>query len=54
MKFSDEQIHDILKLKDHILNEIEKHQQEIEMLEKNIGILNYVLKFLIHFFFLLF
>ncbi len=44
MKFSDEQIHDILKLKDHILNEIEKHQQEIEMLEKNLGILNSVLK----------
>jgi len=44
MKFSDEQIHDILKLKDHILNEIEKHQQEIEMLEKNLSILNSVLK----------
>ena len=44
MKFSDEQIHDILKLKDHILNEIEKHKQEIEMLEKNLGILNSVLK----------
>jgi len=44
MKFSDEQIYDILKLKDHILNEIEKHQQEIEMLEKNLGILNSVLK----------
>jgi len=44
MKFSDEQIHDILKLKDHILNEIEKHQQEIEMLEKNLDILNSVLK----------
>ena len=44
MKFSDEQIHDILKLKDHILNEIEKYQQEIEMLEKNLGILNSVLK----------
>ena len=44
MKFSDEQIHDILKLKDHILNEIEKYKQEIEMLEKNLGILNSVLK----------
>lgn len=44
MKFSDEQIHDILKLKDHILNEIEKYKLEIEMLEKNLGILNSVLK----------
>ena len=44
MKFSDEQIHDILKIKDHILNEIEKHKQEIEMFEKNLGILNSVLK----------
>jgi hypothetical protein len=44
MKFSDEQIHDILKLKDHILNEIEKYKQEIERFEKNLGILNSVLK----------
>jgi len=44
MKFSDEQIHDILKLKDHILNEIEKYKLEIEMFEKNLGILNSVLK----------
>ena len=44
MKLSDEQIHDILKIKDHILNEIEKHKQEIEMFEKNLGILNSVLK----------
>jgi len=44
MKFSDEQIHDILKLKDHILNEMEKYKQKIEMFEKNLGILNSVLK----------
>ncbi len=44
MKFSDEQIHDILKLKDHILSEIEKYKQEIEMFEKNLGVLNSVLK----------
>jgi len=44
MKFSDEQIHDILKLKDHFLNKIEKYKQEIEMFEKNLGILNSVLK----------
>ena len=44
MKFSDEQIHDVLKIKDHILNEIEKYKLEIEMLEKNLSILNSVLK----------
>ena len=44
MKFSDEQIRDVLKLKDHILDEIEKHKEEIEMLEKNLSILNSTLK----------
>ena len=44
MKFSDEQIQDILKLKDHILDEIEKHKEEIDMLEKNLNILNSALK----------
>ena len=44
MKLSDEQIYDILKIKDHILNEIEKYKQKIEMFEKNLGILNSVLK----------
>ena len=33
MKFSDEQIQDILKLKDHIIDEIEKHKEEIDMLQ---------------------
>jgi hypothetical protein len=44
MKFSDEQIRDILKLKDHILDQIEKHKEEIEMLEKNLSILDLALK----------
>ena len=44
MKFSDEQIQDILKLKDHIIDEIEKHKEEIDMLEKNLNILNSALK----------
>ncbi len=44
MKFSDEQIQDILKLKDHIIDEIEKHKEEIDMLEKNLSILNSALK----------
>jgi len=44
MKFSDEQIHDILKLKDHIMDKIEKHKEEMDMLEKNLNILNSTLK----------
>ncbi len=44
MKFSDEQIRDILKLKDHIIDKIEKHKEEIDMLEKNLNILNSTLK----------
>jgi len=44
MKFSDEQIQDILKLKDHIIDKIEKHKEEIDMLEKNLSILNSALK----------
>lgn len=44
MKFSDEQFRDILRLKDHILEEIEKHKQETEMLEKNLSILNCILR----------
>lgn len=44
MKFSDEQIQDILKLKDHIMDEIEKHKEEIDMLEKNLNILDLTLK----------
>lgn len=44
MRFSDEQIQDILKLKDHILDEIEKYKEKIEMLEKNLNILNLTLK----------
>jgi len=44
MKFSDEQIRDILQLKEHILDEIEKHKQGIEILEKNFNILNSILK----------
>ena len=44
MKLSDDQIQDILKLKEHISDEIEKRKEEIEMLEKNHNILNSVLK----------
>jgi len=44
MGFSDDQIHDILELKEQFTEEIEKHLEEIEKLEKNISILNTILK----------
>ena len=44
MGFSDDQIHDILELKDQLTEEIEKHLEEIEKLEKNISVLNTILK----------
>ena len=44
MKFSEEQIKEIIALKDDLIGQIEKHQQNIEMLEKNLKILDLVLK----------
>ena len=44
MKFSEEQIRDIIALRDNLIEEIEKHQNTIEMLEKNLAILDLVLK----------
>jgi len=44
MEFSEEQVRDILELKDRISQQIEKHKEEIESLEKNLTILNVVLK----------
>ena len=44
MGFSDDQIHDILELKEQLTEEIEKHLEEIEKLEKNISVLNTILK----------
>jgi hypothetical protein len=44
MRHSDEQIKDILRLKDHIVEQIEKYKEEIELLEKNLGILNSILR----------
>jgi hypothetical protein len=44
MEFSEEQVRDILELKDSIVQQIEKHKEEIESLEKNLTILNVVLK----------
>ena len=44
MKFSEEQIRDIIALKDNLIEQIDKHQNAIEMLEKNLTILDLVLK----------
>ena len=44
MEFSEEQVKDILELKDRIFLQIEKHKEEIESLEKNLSILNQILK----------
>jgi hypothetical protein len=44
MKFSEEQIRDIIALKDNLIEQIEKHQNAIDMLEKNLTILDLALK----------
>jgi hypothetical protein len=44
MEFSEEQLRDILELKERINQQIEKHKEEIESLEKNLTVLNSVLK----------
>lgn len=44
MKFSEEQIKDIVALKENLIEQIEKHQKEIELLEKNLAILDLTLK----------
>jgi len=44
MKFSEEQIRDTIAIKDNLIKQIEKHQKAIELLEKNITILDSVLK----------
>ncbi len=44
MKFSEEQVKDIVTLKESLIEQIDKHQESIEMLEKNITILDLFLK----------
>ena len=44
MKITEEQIRDIINLKESLMNQIEKHQEEIETLERNMKILDFVLK----------
>jgi len=44
MKFSEEQIKEIVALRENMLQQIDKHQEGIEMLEKNITVLDEFLK----------
>ena len=44
MKFSEEQVKDIVALKENLIEQIEKHQEAIELLEKNLSILDLTLK----------
>jgi hypothetical protein len=44
MQYTDEQIQEILKLKESIIDKMTKQQEELEFLEKNLEILNLVLK----------
>jgi len=44
MKFSEEQVKDIVTLKESLIEQIDRHQESIEMLEKNIIILDLFLK----------
>ena len=44
MKFSEEQVKEIVALKESLIEQIDKHQESIETLEKNIGVLDLFLK----------
>jgi len=44
MKFSDEEIRNMLEIKDQLTGQIEKHQEEIELLEKNLSVIDSILK----------
>ena len=44
MEFLEEQMRDILELKEKISQQIEKHKEEIESHEKNLSMLNVILK----------
>ena len=44
MKFSEEQIQDIIAMRDNIIKQMDKHQNAIETLQKNLAILDSILK----------
>ena len=44
MKYTEEQIEKMLELKESIIDKMEKHQEELEFLQKNLDVLDIVLK----------
>jgi len=40
MRFSEEQVKDIVALKESLMEQIDKHRESVEMLEKNIVVLD--------------
>ena len=44
MQFSEDNIKDVLEVKERLTSEIQKHKDEIEFLEKNLTIINSILK----------
>lgn len=44
MRFSDDQMKDILALKERLTKDIEKYREEIEILERNVSVLESILK----------
>lgn len=44
MEFSENQIKDVLEIKERLSAQIQKHKEEIEMLEKNLALVNSILK----------
>ena len=44
MQYTDEQIQKMLELKESIIDKMAKHQEELDFLEKNLEILDVVLK----------
>lgn len=44
MQFSEDQIKDALEIKEQLSSEIQKHKEQIEMLEKNLTLINSILK----------
>jgi hypothetical protein len=44
MQFSEDQIKDVLEVKERLASEIQKHREEIEALEKNLALINSMLK----------
>ena len=44
MKFSEEQVKEIVSLKESLIEQIDRHQESMEMLEKNVTVLDLFLK----------